>query len=76
MNEEKLYEVLNELMHIEFAMSATLSIMEILDEHYESKEQLELQNNIVVLSKLLSSLQKDLHKNISEFDGALIGKNK
>lgn len=74
MNEEKLYEVLNELMHIEFAMSATLSIMEILDEHYESKEQLELQNNIVVVSKLLSSLQKDLHKSISEFDGAMIEK--
>lgn len=44
MDREILCEIMNDLVHIEFEMSAMVSLMEILDEHYERKDQLELQN--------------------------------
>lgn len=76
MNKEKLYEIMNDFVDIEFGINAIISTMEILEEHYESKNQLELQYNMAVVNMLLGSLQRDLHRKIIEFDSILIKSDK
>ncbi len=65
---EKLYKIMGDLSEIAFNMESLSCILKSLEEHYQYKQEYEIQKNIVVFKILIESISKTLSDKIDKID--------
>ena len=63
-----LQDIIEELIEVEYGFTSLSMVLKQLEEHYEFENKKELSQNIIIIKRIIDSLQMDMSKSIEKLD--------